>query len=113
MINQYQIIIRPHITEKTITLSEGNNFLADASKIRKYTFIVKENANKIEVKKAIEAIYNEDISKDKNKIKVTAVNTIKVRGKMRRNFKRPGRKSDFKKAIITLAPGQILEDYGI
>lgn len=113
MKSQYQIIIRPHITEKTIALSYGDARLSDDSKVRKYTFIVEENANKIEIKKAIEAIYNEEMLKDKNKIKVTAVNTMIVRGKMRRNFKRPGRKSDFKKAIITLSAGQILEDYGV
>lgn len=109
----YQVIIRPHITEKTMMLSYGDRLKSDETKVRKYTFIVEEDSNKIEIKKAFEAIYNEGEKKDAKKILVTAVNTMIVRGKMRRNFKRPGRKPDFKKAVITLAAGQTLEDYGV
>lgn len=114
MNDPYSIIIRPHITEKTVRLSYGDPTIREEDDIqRKYTFIVAQKANKIEIKKAFEAIYNKDAKKG-DEIKVDGVCTITVRGKMRRVGQRAkGKRPDFKKAVITLAKGQVLEDYGV
>ncbi|MGN0588533.1 MAG: 50S ribosomal protein L23 [Ruminiclostridium sp.] len=77
------IIVRPIITEKSM---EG---LAE----RKYTFEVAKNANKIEVKKAVEALFG---------VKVAKVNTISVKGKKKRMGRSEGYTSDWKKAVVTL-----------
>ena len=77
------IIVRPIITEKSM---EG---LAE----RKYTFEVAKNANKIEVKKACEALFG---------VKVAKVNTISVKGKKKRMGRSEGYTSDWKKAVVTL-----------
>lgn len=77
------IIIRPIITEKSM---DG---LAD----RKYTFKVMKSANKIEVKKAVEALFG---------VKVEKVNTISVKGRKKRMGRNEGYTSDWKKAIVTL-----------
>jgi large subunit ribosomal protein L23 len=136
--NPHDIIIQPHITEKAVALSYGDERGAmlrkkhelDAKQgkkkgkaekltvdedqiIRKYTFIVATDANKIEIKAAVEAIYNEGKKADQA-ISVTSVRTIKVPGKMRRRGTRTGGHApDRKKAVVTLAKGQILEDYGV
>ena len=60
---------------------------------KKYTFIVDVNANKTEIKKAIEEVF---------KVKVDKVNTVRVLGKMKRMGKTEGRKPSYKKAIIKL-----------
>ena len=77
------IIVRPIITEKSM---EG---LAE----RKYTFEVAKNANKIEVKKAVETLFG---------VKVAKVNTISVKGKKKRMGRSEGYTSDWKKAVVTL-----------
>ena len=141
MKDPHQIIIQPRITERTVQLSYGDEpsarqrllnkakaeaksdtkkgskktgppEVADSDLIRKYTFEVARDANKIEIKSAIEAIYNAGRKKE-DAIKVTAVRTIKVLGKLRRRGRHTGYEPDRKKAIITLAVGQILEDYGV
>jgi len=132
--NPYDIIVSPHITEKSVRMSYGDEAQAKKQKLnelkkagtptkggikiaeedltRKYTFIVAKSANKIEIKQALEAIYN-DGKKDGEKIKIEAVHTIKVLGKQRRRGKSVGYEPDRKKAVITLAKGQLLEDYGV
>lgn len=86
------ILISPVVTEK---------MTAQAEKLRRYGFIVERTANKIEIKKAVEAMYG---------VKVEEVNTAKYRGKTRmRNTKSGailGRTSTYKKAIVTLAKGE-------
>jgi large subunit ribosomal protein L23 len=83
----YSIIKSPLLAEKT------NRLIA----WRKYAFIVDRNANKIEIKKAIEKLYN---------VKVEKVNTIIVKGKTKRlRWNQPGKTSSFKKAIVTLKEG--------
>lgn len=77
------IIIRPIITEKSM----------DGLAERKYTFKVMKSANKIEVKKAVEALFG---------VKVEKVNTISVKGKKKRMGRSEGYTSDWKKAIVTL-----------
>lgn len=115
MKDPHAIIIRPHISEKTYALSLGDPRIADENEIvRKYTFVVARDANKIEVKEALEAIYNAG-KKDKEKITVTKVHTTKGYGKTKRvgQQRKPGKRPDFKKAVVTLAKGQMLEDYGV
>ena len=114
MKDPHQIIIRPRITERTVQMSYGDQRIQDEAKIvRKYTFEVATDANKIEIKAALEAIYNAGKKKDEV-INISNVRTIKVLGKKRRRGQRStGYEPDRKKAIITLAPGQVLEDYGV
>lgn len=84
------IIVKPVITEKSVTMLEEN----------KYVFRVSLNANKIEIKQAVEEIF---------KVKVTNVNTLRVKGKMKRVGRYQGKTSDWKKAIVTLASGHHIE----
>jgi large subunit ribosomal protein L23 len=81
------IIIRPLVTEKTTALLEG----------RKYTFVVDREANKIEIKKALEEIFD---------VKVQAVNTLNLKGKKKRIGRHPeGQRPRWKKAVVTLREG--------
>ena len=114
MKNPHQIIVQPHITEKSVGLSYGDARIREEAEIvRKYTFIVAHDANKIEIKSAVEAIYNEGKKKE-DAIEITSVRTIKVLGKKRRRGQRStGYEPNRKKAIVTLAKGQMLEDYGV
>jgi large subunit ribosomal protein L23 len=90
----YRIIVRPMLTEKSVRLTKS----------KQYTFRVAMDANKIEIAQAIEELYAKD------KVKVASVNTMHVRGKERRIIGSKGRKggtgrtTDWKKAIVTLAP---------
>ncbi|MTI94230.1 MAG: 50S ribosomal protein L23 [Firmicutes bacterium] len=77
------IIIRPLVTEKT------NDMMAD----NKYTFVIKKDANKIEVKQAVESLF---------KVKVAAVNIANVKGKFKRFGVHRGYRPSWKKAIVTL-----------
>lgn len=86
----HDVLIRPIITEKS------NAMLAE----NKYTFKVPLQATKIEVRQAVESIF---------KVKVLAVNTMIVRGKVKRMGKTQGKRSDYKKAIVKLAPGERIE----
>lgn len=114
MKDPHNVIIRPHITEKSIGLSYGDPLATDESTIqRTYTFVVARGANKIEIKQALESIYNTGRKKD-DVISILSVRTMNVRGKMRRVGRgKKGKTPDFKKAVVTLAPGQVLEDYGV
>ena len=87
----YSLLKRPIMTEKSTVLQSDRN---------QYTFEVARGANKIEIKKAVEALF---------KVKVTAVNTAKIPGKMRRILGRPGMTSDWKKAIITVREGDAID----
>ena len=111
----HTIIIKPHITEKSAALSYGDPMILDESELRRsYTFVVENRANKIEIKQAIEAIYNAGKRDKDSRIKVESVRTMRVRGKMRRVGQGSrGKRPDFKKAIVTLVKGQVLEDYGV
>ena len=113
MKNPHDIIVQPHITEKSVALSYGDAHIKEeANLVRKYTFIVAKDSNKIEIKAAIEAIYNNGKKPDQA-IVVESVRTIKVLGKKRRRGQKVGYEPDRKKAIVTLAKGQMLEDYGV
>ena len=86
----YQIILNPLVTEKSTQLSEFN----------KMVFSVPVNATKLEVKSSIEKIFS---------VKVMAVNTILLKGKVKRFKGMLGRRSNTKKAIVTLAPGNTID----
>ena len=83
----FDIVRSPVITEKATNVSEHNQVI----------FRVPLTATKREVKAAVEGLF---------KVKVTAVNTIRVRGKRKRFRGRVGRRSDYKKAVVTLGEGQ-------
>lgn len=88
MKDPFQIIERPILSEKSMDMSHGG----------KYTFRVSKDANKIEIADAVTRIF---------KVNVAKVNTMTVRGKKRRVGRYPeGRTTDWKKAIVTLEPGQ-------
>lgn len=89
-----QIIKRPLLTEKGTALAEENNQIL---------FEVAMGANKIEVRKAVEALYD---------VKVTSVNTQIVRGKLKRLGRHVGRRPNWKKAIVQLAEGSNIDFFG-
>lgn len=86
----YDVIIAPHITEKSTLASEHNAVV----------FKVAGTATKPQIKEAIEAIYDK---------KVVAVNTLVMKGKTKRWKGKPYTRSDVKKAIVTLAEGQSID----
>lgn len=89
-LRNFDVLLSPHITEKATLLSEQN----------KVVFKIALDASKDEVASAVEAIYN---------VKVTKVNTIVTKGKTKRFKGIKGRRSDIKKAIVTLAEGQSID----
>ena len=86
----YDIVLAPHITEKSTMLSENNSVV----------FKVASSATKPEIKAAIEALFN---------VKVTNVNTLVTKGKTKRWKGKPYQRSDVKKAIVRLAEGQSID----
>ena len=115
MKDPHNIIVKPHITERSVAMSYGDVRVRDEKElVRKYTYIVAEDANKLEIKQAFESIYNAGKKKTDDLIQVTAVNTVRLPGKKkRRGMKIFGYTKVRRKAIITLAKGQMLEDYGV
>ncbi len=83
----YDVLVGPLVTEKTTLLSENGQI----------AFRVRLDATKAEIRKAVENLFD---------VKVTAVNTLRVKGKTKLFRGRRGRRSDYKKAIVTLAEGQ-------
>ena len=88
---QYEIIRRPLITEKTNIQKEIANQL---------TFEVDRRANRIEIKRAIETAF---------KVRVASVQTMQVKGKVKRRGRNLGKRRDWKKAIVTLMPGERID----
>ncbi len=86
----YEVLRRPLITEKS-TILQGQN---------KYVFAVALDANKAQIKEAVQTAFN---------VTVKAVNVSIVHGKMRKIGKHMGHKSDWKKAVVTILPGQKIE----
>jgi large subunit ribosomal protein L23 len=86
----YDVIVAPHITEKSTMLSEQNAVV----------FKVAQGASKPEIKAAVEALFD---------VKVTGVNTIVSKGKTKRWKGQPYQRSDSKKAIVTLAEGETID----
>ena len=91
MKNLRAVIRRPLITERATQLQEARG---------KYSFEVDNRANKIDVKRAVESMFD---------VQVVKVNTTSVRGKVKRLGRFVGRRSDWKKAIVTLADGQSID----
>ena len=90
----YDTILRPIITEKATMANENGQV----------TFAVAINATKPQIKAAVEMLFN---------VKVTAVNTIVQKGKAKTFRGRSGRRSDLKKAMVTLADGQNIDLMGV
>ncbi|MEU3017253.1 MULTISPECIES: 50S ribosomal protein L23 [unclassified Nocardiopsis] len=88
------IIIEPVISEKSYGLMDEN----------KYTFIVRPDANKTQIKIAIEKIFE---------VKVTSVNTINRKGKRKRTRFGFGKRPDTKRAIVSVADGQRIDIFGV
>ena len=89
----YDVILAPHITEKSTLASENNAVV----------FKVAGDATKPQIKEAVEAIYADQ------KAKVVSVNTINVKGKTKRWRGKPYKRNDVKKAIVTLAEGTMID----
>jgi large subunit ribosomal protein L23 len=89
-LHPYAVLLRPLITEKGTLLAESG----------KYAFEVASQANKLQIKEAVERAFD---------VHVTKVNVMNVPGKMRRVGKSQGMTSDWKKAIVTLAEGERIE----
>jgi large subunit ribosomal protein L23 len=89
-LRHYDVIVSPAITEKSTMASEQNQVV----------FNVAKKATKPEIKAAVEALFS---------VKVTAVNTLVRKGKLKRFRGTVGRQSDVKKAIVTLADGQSID----
>ncbi|MBW2109451.1 MAG: 50S ribosomal protein L23 [Deltaproteobacteria bacterium] len=87
----YEILKRPLITEKSTLQKEAMNQL---------TFEVARKANKVEIRRAVEQIFN---------VRVRGVRTIQMRGKAKRFGRILGKRQDWKKAVVTLAPGENVE----
>ncbi|MBK8098920.1 MAG: 50S ribosomal protein L23 [Planctomycetes bacterium] len=86
----YDVLVRPVVTEKS-TLHQASG---------QYTFEVAPQANKVEIRKAVETLF---------KVKVTSVNIVRLPGKIKRSFGRPGMTRPWKKAVITLRKGDNIE----
>jgi large subunit ribosomal protein L23 len=89
-LHPYTVIVRPLVTEKSTLLSSFN----------KYAFEVMPHANKVQIKQAVEVAFN---------VRVSAVNTCNVRGKVRRFGRRQSVGRSWKKAIVTLVEGYKIE----
>jgi len=88
---KHEIIKRPLITEKTSIQKEMFN---------KVTFEVDRRANRIEIKKAIETVFN---------VRVAGVQTMQITGKTKQRGRITGKRRDWKKAIVTLMPGERID----
>ncbi len=93
-----EVLIKPLITEKMTAVT--------AKYPNRFGFIVKKDATKLQIRHAVEEMYN---------VRVTSVNTMVYLGKLKTRFTRTGiqggRKNSFKKAIVTLEKGQIIDFY--
>ena len=81
----YDILVKPIVTERSM----------DDAASKKYTFRVAKQANKYQIKKAVEDVFD---------VKVSKINTMNMRGKVKRQGRTEGKRPDWKKAIVTLTP---------
>jgi large subunit ribosomal protein L23 len=93
--NIYSVIKKPHVTEKTSLGSDSSNTVA---------LVVDKAANKIEIKQAVENLF---------KVKVADVRTVTVAGKVKRSGKTYGKRSNWKKAYVTLQEGQSIDFFEV
>ncbi len=91
------ILIKPIVTEKMTAQGEDFN---------RYGFVVAKEANKLEIKQAVEELYN---------VKVSDVNTMRYAGKRKQRYTKSGvtvgKTSSYKKAVVTLAEGEVIDFY--
>lgn len=87
-----KVLKRPVISEKSFAHAEND----------KYVFVVSKEANKIEIKNAIEKLF---------KVTVLDVQTVVMKGKLKRVGRKYGKRSDFKKAYVTLKKGDKIEEF--
>ena len=93
--NIYSVIKKPHVTEKTSLAADSSNTVA---------VVVDREANKIEIKQAVESLF---------KVKVADVRTVTVAGKVKRSGKSYGKRSNWKKAYVTLQEGQSIDFFEV
>lgn len=93
--NIYDVIKKPLITEKTTVEKDARNIVA---------FIVHRDANKIEIKESVEKLF---------KVKVAAVKTATVAGKVKRVGKQVGKRANWKKAYVTLKEGENVDFFEV
>jgi len=93
--NIYSVIKKPHVTEKTSLGSDETNTV---------TIVVDRDANKIEIKQAVEALF---------KVKVADVRTVNVSGKVKRFGRNFGKRSNWKKAYVSLQKGQSIDFFEV
>lgn len=91
----YDVIKKPFVTEKTTTEKDEKNVVA---------FVVDKAANKIEIKEAVEKLF---------KVEVDTVNTVNVAGKVKRYGARLGKRSNWKKAYVTLKTGSTVDFFEV
>lgn len=87
----YDIIKRPLITEKTTIQKEVAN---------QYSFEVEKTSNRVEIRRAVEQIFN---------VRVHSVQTMQVKGKTKQRGRITGKRKDWKKAVVSLKPGERIE----
>lgn len=93
--NIYSVIKKPHVTEKTSLGSDSTNTVS---------IVVDREANKIEIKQAVETLF---------KVQVSDVRTVNVAGKMKRFGKTTAKRSNWKKAYVTLQEGQSIDFFEV
>jgi len=89
-----KVLLAPHISEKSTTVADAN---------QQFVFKVVPDANKLEIKKAVELMFD---------VKVDAVQVSNVKGKRKRFGQMAGRRADWKKAYVRLQPGQDIDFMG-
>jgi large subunit ribosomal protein L23 len=89
------VILAPVVSEKSYDLIENNNT---------YTFMVDPRSNKSEIKMAVEQVFG---------VRVLRVNTMNRKGKMKRQGWKMGKRKDTKRAVVTLAPGNSIDLFGV
>ena len=87
----FKVLLGPHVSEKATVLADSRN---------QFVFKVDTTATKLEIKKAVEQLFN---------VKVKAVSTLNVKGKTKRTVRGLGKRSDWKKAYVSLQPGQDID----
>jgi large subunit ribosomal protein L23 len=93
--NIYSVIKKPHVTEKTSLGSDSTNTVS---------LVVDRDANKIEIKQAVETLF---------KVQVSDVRTVNVAGKIKRFGKTSAKRSNWKKAYVTLQEGQSIDFFEV
>ncbi|MDX5372676.1 MAG: 50S ribosomal protein L23 [Pseudomonadaceae bacterium] len=87
----FKVLVGPHISEKASVLADGKS---------QFVFKVATDATKLEIKKAVESLFS---------VKVAGVRTVNVQGKTKRTMRGLGKRNDWKKAYVSLQPGQDLD----